>query len=102
MAQRSNLLKKPWTNCDVLAGPSTNFFGCAFWGSCSSGALTIWRQHGCDLDGDKVADTVETNHGTSPTNPDTDGDGLIDRVELAGIPPGELVTWSDGTDVLPY
>ena len=35
-----------------------------------------------DDDGDGLDDTVEADHGTDPSNPDTDGDGLLDGADV--------------------
>lgn len=57
------------------------------------------RDSACDIDsdGDELPDCVETatgvfvdvgNTGTDPQNPDTDGDGLADGIEVVGTPDG--------------
>lgn len=41
-----------------------------------------------DTDNDGLSDCLEAVHGTSPTNPDTDGDGLRDGDEVLGTEGG--------------
>jgi Thrombospondin type 3 repeat len=43
---------------------------------------------GSDADGDCLPDSSETQIGTSPSNPDTDGDGLLDSWEAPNGVPG--------------
>ncbi len=43
---------------------------------------------GSDADGDCLPDSSETQIGTSPSNPDTDGDGLLDSWEAPDGVPG--------------
>jgi hypothetical protein len=54
--------------------------------------------HVGDLDRDGLPDTVEAVLGTDPRDPDTDGDGLSDAVEVGGGVPG--VRDADDTDPL--
>jgi hypothetical protein len=44
----------------------------------SLGATPLWNAAAADSDRDCLADAAETAAGTSPTNPDTDGDGWFD------------------------
>ncbi|HBH46684.1 MAG: hypothetical protein A2445_03465 [Candidatus Jacksonbacteria bacterium RIFOXYC2_FULL_44_29] len=50
-----------------------------------------------DLDGDKLWDYEEAKYGTDPQNPDTDGDGFKDKIELINgynpNGPGILPKW---------
>ncbi len=65
---------------------------------------------GNDADGDGLSDAEESQHGTDPNNPDTDGDGYQDGAEVhqhasdpknqwshpfqGGYPPGPGPVWS--------
>ncbi len=42
-----------------------------------------------DSDDDGLSDADERTYGTDPTNPDTDGDGVSDLVEIAACPAGD-------------
>lgn len=55
---------------------------------CGEGSTCVVTTHTCtvndpDTDGDGIPDKVETRTGTNPNDPDTDGDGLRDGVEDA-------------------
>lgn len=53
-----------------------------------------------DADGDGLSATEESAAGTNPANPDTDGDGLYDGVEVRGTnPTSPLVADTDGDGV---
>jgi MYXO-CTERM domain-containing protein len=52
-----------------------------------------------DSDGDGLLDSVEIALGTNPHNPDTDGDGIGDKIEttpIGGGPPSKVDTDGDG------
>ena len=60
----------------------------------ASGDEWLIENDGTDTDGDLVPDDVETEIGTDPNNPDTDGDSLKDYEELGFTSP--LFADSDG------
>jgi len=49
-----------------------------------------------DTDSDGLIDSVETQYGTDPSNPDTDGDGLQDGEEITRYQTNPLVADTDG------
>ncbi len=55
---------------------------------------------GSDLDGDDLNNKLETDNGTDPESEDTDGDGIMDGVEILRGLTNPLIVDSDG-DGLP-
>ena len=51
-----------------------------------------------DSDDDGLSDADERTYGTDPTNPDTDGDGVSDLVEIAACPAGDTSCAMDATN----
>lgn len=49
-----------------------------------------------DADSDGLPDAIETALGTNPNNPDSDGDGVLDGVEVRGYNTNPLATNTDG------
>lgn len=77
-------------NCPLVSNASqSNIDGDAFGDACDN-----------DIDGDGLSNTDEATRGTNPNVADTDGDGLIDGIEVdiaqGGGCPNPLVADSDG------
>ena len=62
----------------------------------SSNALLIVLVEGADNDSDGLPNELETQLGTNPLNPDTDGDGLTDYAELFSHGTNPLLADTDG------
>ncbi len=93
--------------------PGTGACGVATQAECDAGGGE-YKGHGTDcisdVDGDLIPDVLESNNccaagdscntGTDPNNPDTDGDGIPDGAELAGVTdpciPDVILIFEDG------
>ncbi|HPQ94677.1 MAG: hypothetical protein KDI44_04100 [Thiothrix sp.] len=82
-------------NSNLAAGSSGEACGTSYPGA----TLCIRNIAGLDSDGDGLSDAEEASLGTDPNNPDTDGDGLPDGLEVDSYHTSPLIADTDGDGI---
>ncbi|SEQ21592.1 hypothetical protein SAMN04488558_106122, partial [Ignavigranum ruoffiae] len=98
LANKADMTFESWITADYLDSKNNVNDGKALAGSYANAFL-----YQSDLDNDGIPDKLESAYGTDVNNPDTDGDGVGDGVEVLGLPEAGVSKTNplDGKDYIP-